>query len=107
MKALLCKEFGPPETLSYEEIDDPELKDDTPDEQLSPHDEGNMLCGELELPNATMPCAGQEEGRWRCACHESYLEPVSQVCRSGEWVNYRLNPNRCSQCQGGYSQACE
>ena len=27
MKALLCKEFGPPETLSYEEIDDPELKD--------------------------------------------------------------------------------
>ena len=27
MKALLCKQFGPPETLSYEEIDDPELKD--------------------------------------------------------------------------------
>ena len=27
MKALLCKEFGPPETLSYEEIDDPVLKD--------------------------------------------------------------------------------
>ena len=26
MKALLCKEFGPPETLSYEEIDDPVLK---------------------------------------------------------------------------------
>ena len=23
MKALLCKEFGPPETLSYEEVDDP------------------------------------------------------------------------------------
>ena len=23
MKALLCKEFGPPETLSYEEVADP------------------------------------------------------------------------------------
>ena len=23
MKALLCKEFGPPETLSYEDVDDP------------------------------------------------------------------------------------
>ncbi|MBJ64920.1 MAG: NADPH:quinone oxidoreductase [Rhodobiaceae bacterium] len=27
MKALLCKEYGPPESLSYEEIDDPELID--------------------------------------------------------------------------------
>ena len=27
MKALLCKEFGPPETLSYEEIEDPVLKE--------------------------------------------------------------------------------
>ncbi len=27
MKALLCKEYGPPESLSYEEIDDPEIKD--------------------------------------------------------------------------------
>ncbi len=27
MKALLCKEYGPPESLSYEEIDDPEIKE--------------------------------------------------------------------------------
>ena len=27
MKALLCKEFGPPETLSYEEIEDRVLKE--------------------------------------------------------------------------------
>ena len=65
------------------------------------------LCGGLSLPPSEAACAGTDEGLWRCACHESYEVPVSQVCRGGNWVSYRLDPTDCTRCNGVDSRGCE
>ena len=65
------------------------------------------LCGDPSLPLAQASCSALDDERWRCACHEDYGVPVSQVCRNGAWINYRLEPNDCAQCDGAYHPACE
>jgi len=67
----------------------------------------NTSCEDRTLPLSQEYCSGRDEEQWRCACHHLYAEPISQVCRGGMWVNYRLNPVNCSQCQGIHSNACE
>ena len=50
-------------------------------------------------------CAGVPDGQWRCVT-QSGLGMVSQVCRSGSWVNFNLNPMNCSACVCAFSTAC-
>ena len=67
----------------------------------------NGICSDPYLPNAREACSSVDDERWRCACHEEYGVAVSQVCRGGTWINYRLEPSDCDQCVGDYSRACE
>jgi len=66
-------------------------------------------CDALALPVVTngAACDGVAENTWRCACSATALAPVSQVCRSGQWLDYQLDPRDCARCADAYSDACE
>ena len=68
-----------------------------------------QVCGDssLNMSESGDTCSADEDESWRCACVESIGDIVSQVCRDGEWINYRLNPRDCGSCDGSYSNACE
>lgn len=68
-----------------------------------------QLCGDsgLTLSETQEPCPESQEDVWRCTCSVHIEGVVSQVCRDGRWLNYRLDPQDCSSCQGDYSSACE
>ena len=68
-----------------------------------------QICGDgsLSMSESGDACSPQDEEAWRCSCVESIGDVVSQVCRGGEWVNYRLNPRDCGSCNGDYSSGCE
>jgi hypothetical protein len=51
-------------------------------------------------------CAGVPAEQWRCVTIGSFGSPGSQVCRSGAWVTFHLNPSNCGGCVCGYSSAC-
>ena len=84
------------------EVHEPDKIDHAPDEPL-------VMCGDAERPESDHndSCAGYDENLWRCACSRRYGETVSQVCRSGRWVNYELNPRDCDRCAGDYTSGCE
>jgi len=44
---------------------------------------------------------------WRCVFIPSWGTWGSQVCRSGIWSTYHLNPSDCAACCDSYSGACE
>ena len=71
--------------------------------------DARALCGDprLIVSDHGRYCEPQDENQWRCACSERYETPVSQVCRSGAWVNYDLNPRDCARCDGDYSGGCD
>ena len=81
-----------------------ERPQDRPDNQLA-----GQICGDtgLQMSETGDDCQPQEENAWRCACVESIGDVVSQVCRDGEWINYRLSPSDCGRCDGDYSSGCE
>lgn len=71
--------------------------------------DAQALCGDSRLPVSDHGryCEPQNEDQWRCACSERFETTVSQVCRSGSWVNYDLNPRDCTGCNGDYTSGCE
>ena len=50
-------------------------------------------------------CGGAPENHWRCVTQPG-LGVVSQVCRSGSWVNFNLNPRNCGACVCSFSASC-
>ena len=123
---VVCVPSRTPITASDEVTSEPELDfEDETDETNEPaegddttlgqdildtsEDEppANGICSDPYLPNAREACSSVDDERWRCACHEEYGVAVSQVCRGGTWINYRLEPSDCDQCVGDYSRACE
>lgn len=51
-------------------------------------------------------CAGVPAETWRCVHSSSLGGNVSQVCRSGAWVNFNFNPRGCSACRCSFSLSC-
>ncbi len=43
---------------------------------------------------------------WRCVYSARYGSTVSQVCRSGRWLNFHTSPRSCDACCGSYSSDC-
>ena len=83
---------------------------DLPVGRDAPQPAGNG--GVCEVPEAPLSdngdsCAGVQAETWRCACSARFETTVSQVCRSGRWLNYQLDPRDCGRCNGRYSNACE
>lgn len=68
-----------------------------------------QVCGDgqLALSESGNACQPSEEAVWRCACSENIGDVVSQVCRDGQWTNYRLSPSDCGGCDGEYGPGCE
>lgn len=68
-----------------------------------------QVCGDgqLSLSESGDDCQPAEESVWRCACSENIGDVVSQVCRDGQWTNYRLSPSDCGSCDGAYDEGCE
>ncbi len=68
-----------------------------------------QICGDgqLSLSESGDACQASDEAVWRCACSENIGDVVSQVCRDGQWTNYRLNPSDCGSCDGDYGSGCE
>lgn len=66
-------------------------------------------CDDLALPISANgeSCDGVAENAWRCACSDTLLTAVSQVCRGGQWLNYQADPADCSRCDGAYTDGCE
>ncbi len=62
-------------------------------------------AGHLGSGSGGTSCAGVPEGQWRCVT-QAGLGVVSQVCRSGAWVNFNLSPRDCSACVCAFSAAC-
>lgn len=62
-------------------------------------------AGHLGTGSGGDSCAGVPEGQWRCVTQAS-LGQVSQVCRSGSWVNFNTSPMDCSSCVCSFSTAC-
>jgi hypothetical protein len=53
------------------------------------------------------PCPGIPAEQWRCVHITSFGGTYgSQVCRSGAWVTFHLNPRDCNACVCSYSIAC-
>jgi len=50
-------------------------------------------------------CAGVPENQWRCVTRSDGFR-VSQVCRSGAWVNFNLTPRDCNACVCSFSLSC-
>ena len=80
-----------------------------PDIAVAPPPADGGACGiaELETSDHGDSCAGVPNETWRCACSGRFETTVSQVCRSGQWVNYELDIRDCGGCNGRYSSACE
>ena len=53
-------------------------------------------------------CAGVPAETWRCVSGDSACGSgsVSQVCRSGHWLNFNCSPRNCAGCFCAYSTAC-
>lgn len=51
-------------------------------------------------------CAGVPAETWRCVYSSSLGGNVSQVCRSGAWVNFNFDPRGCSSCRCSFSLSC-
>lgn len=51
-------------------------------------------------------CAGVPAETWRCVHSSSLGGNVSQVCRSGSWLNFNFNPRNCGGCFCGFSSSC-
>jgi hypothetical protein len=49
-------------------------------------------------------CSSPES--WRCVFSPSFGANVSQVCRSGRWLNFHVDPRGCMDCCGSYSTSC-
>ena len=66
-------------------------------------------CGDstLEMSETGEQCDAIDDGAWRCACSANIGDVVSQVCRDGQWTNYRVSPQDCGACNGEYSEGCE
>jgi len=43
---------------------------------------------------------------WRCVYSPRFGSNVSQVCRSGSWLNFHVDPRGCMTCCGEYSTSC-
>ena len=85
-----------PKSLNHlNQEDEEEVSDHSDSTDSSLNSDGNTVCEDRSLPLSQERCSTTQEETWRCACHESYAVKVSQVCRSGMWVNYQLNPDRC------------
>ncbi|MGE0787693.1 MAG: hypothetical protein AB7S26_18605 [Sandaracinaceae bacterium] len=62
-------------------------------------------AGHMGTGSGGSSCAGVPEGQWRCVT-QSGLGVVSQVCRSGSWLNFNLNPQNCNACVCSFTTAC-
>ena len=87
----------------------PEASEPEPEEPETDPGGNGGICDDPELPlsDHALPYPGVPENTWRCACSGSFERPVSQVCRSGAWVNYQLDPVDCGRCAGRYTGGCE
>ena len=100
----------PPDSGSDDPPADSGSDDPPPDDGRADTDTGNggiCLDESLPLSEHDLPCAGFSENYWRCACSNSHGTSVSQVCRSGNWINYQLDPVDCGRCEGSYTSGCE
>lgn len=61
--------------------------------------------GHLGAGNNGDPCGGVPAETWRCVTRSDGAR-VSQVCRSGAWINFNLTPRDCNACVCGFSLAC-
>lgn len=61
--------------------------------------------GHLGTGNGGDPCTGVPTETWRCVTR-SDGNRVSQVCRSGSWLNFNLTPRDCNGCVCSFSAAC-
>lgn len=51
-------------------------------------------------------CAGVPAETWRCVYAARLGGYVSQVCRSGGWINFNFDPRNCSACICSFSLSC-
>jgi hypothetical protein len=51
-------------------------------------------------------CAGVPAEQWRCVTSPALGTTVSQVCRSGHWLNFNTSPRDCAACVCTESVAC-
>ncbi len=74
-----------------------------------PDGDNNDICEDrtLEPSDNGESCQGFGDDFWRCACSRSRGESISQVCRDGRWINFRVNPRDCAQCNGDFGPGCE
>ena len=78
-----------------------------PNPEPAPVSLNGGVCDDPSLPLSGERCTAAEEERWRCACHSRYAVTTSQVCRDGQWLNYRLEPEDCARCAGDVSSGCD
>lgn len=100
----------PPDSGSDDTPPDSGSDDMPPDDAADGGDPGNggiCLDEALPLSEHDLPCTGFSENFWRCACSDRHGTSVSQVCRSGNWINYQLDPVDCGRCDGSYTSGCE
>jgi hypothetical protein len=67
----------------------------------------NGNCKYGSTGNNSDPCASSLENVWRCVVSSAQDGAwVSQVCHSGKWVTFHLNPRDCAGCCGAETSAC-
>jgi hypothetical protein len=62
-------------------------------------------CGGVCAGDNNDSCTASAE-TWRCVWINYHATWGSQVCRSGKWQTFNLNPVSCEQCCGSYSSNC-
>lgn len=103
--ARIC---APEEALGFDDPAPPPPQPN-PEPDPAPPPPANNVCDAPGLPMSDhgLSCAGTPAETWRCACSGRLETVVSQVCRSGRWVNYHTDPADCSRCNGPYTRGCE
>lgn len=66
---------------------------------------GDDGCGGTCHGDHNDPCSAPAE-TWRCVWIDYFDTWGSQVCRSGHWVTYHLDPRNCDACCGAFSSSC-
>jgi hypothetical protein len=84
---------------------DPQV--DEPEPEPSVGNGGACYDPALPFGDNAESCAGVASDTWRCACSQRFDTVISQVCRQGRWLTYRLNPRQCERCDGRYTSGCD
>ena len=94
-----------PEPMEPEPTEPEPMEPEPSDPNLNSRNQEICEDPSLELSDHDLPCS-EPENTWRCACSERYQVPISQVCRSGNWITFETNPSDCSRCRGAYTSGC-